>query len=81
MILAKGASDIAPVSLAGAPVRPAYMIDHVAGPEQRRLCEMGFVEGATVSVVNRAREGMLVVKLGGSRLALARGMADCVFVK
>ena len=81
MILAKGASDIAPVSLASAPERPNYMIDRVAGPEQRRLCEMGFVEGAMVSVVNRARKGMLVVKIGGSRLALARGMADYVFVK
>lgn len=81
MILAKGTADIVPVSLASAPVRPNYMIDHVSGPEQRRLCEMGFVEGANVSVVNRTREGMLVVKVGGSRLALARGMADYVFVK
>lgn len=81
MILAKGTGDIAPVSLASAPVRPSYMVDSVTGPEQRRLCEMGFVEGAQVSVVNRTREGMLVVKVGGSRLALARGMADYVFVK
>lgn len=81
MILAKGTGNIAPVSLAAAPERPYYMIDRVTGPDQRRLCEMGFVEGARVAVVNRTREGMLVVKVGGSRLALARGMADYVLVK
>lgn len=81
MILAKGTADIGPVSLATAPERLNYMIDSVSGPEQRRLSEMGFVEGAKVAVVNRTREGMLVVKVGGSRLALARGMADHVFVK
>lgn len=81
MILAKGTAGIASVPLAAAPVRPQYMVDKVTGPDQRRLSEMGFVEGARIVVVNRAREGMLVVKVGGSRLALARGMADFVWVK
>lgn len=80
MILAKGSSPSAPVTLTNAPAQPVYMVDRVEGPEQRRLCEMGFVEGARVSVVNRA-PGMLVVKVGDSRLALARGMADNVWVK
>ena len=81
MILAKGTSGIEPVALSTAPVRSQYLIDKVTGPEQRRLCEMGLVEGATVQIVNRATQGMLVVKVGGSRLALARGMADYVWVK
>lgn len=81
MILAKGMEGVEPVPLATAPQRPNYMVDRVTGPEQRRLCEMGLVEGAEIKVVNRTREGMLVVKVGGSRLALARGMADYVWVK
>lgn len=81
MILAKGTAGIASVPLAAAPEKAHYMVDRVTGPEQRRLSEMGFVEGARLQVVNRTREGMMVVKLGGSRLALARGMADYVFVK
>ena len=81
MILAKGSSDISSTPLATAPKRSTYKVDRVSGPEQRRLCEMGFVEGAEIEVVNRNVGGMLVVKVGGSRLALARGMADYVWVR
>lgn len=81
MILAKGTSGIASVPLVAAPVKARCLVDKVTGPEQRRLSEMGFVEGAEVQIVNRACGDMMVVKIGGSRLALARGMADHVFVK
>lgn len=81
MILAKGSGDLASAPLATAPKRPMYIVDRVGGPDQRRLSEMGFVEGAQVEVVNRATGDMMVVKVGGTRLALARGMADNVFVK
>lgn len=81
MILAKGTGSIAPIPLSSAPHRDNYMIDRVSGPDQRRLSEMGFVEGAGVKIVNRGTSDMIVVKVGGSRLALARGMADHVWVK
>lgn len=82
MILAKGSSRItAPVPLASAPRRSSYLLDRVSGPEQCRLSEMGLVEGARIEVVNRGSRDMLVIRVGGSRLALARGMADCVWVK
>ncbi len=81
MILAKGMGNTLAQPLAIAPERESYYIDRVSGPEQRRLCELGLVEGAEISVVNRSRQGMLVVKVGGCRLALARGMADYVYVK
>ena len=81
MILAKGMPEAVPVPLAKAPAKAHYLIDRVGGPDQRRLCELGFVEGAEVSIINRASGDMLVVKVGGSRLALARGMADNVWVK
>ncbi len=81
MIMAKGMGGVAAQPLAVAPERDSYCIERVSGPEQRRLCELGLVEGAEISVLNRARHGMLVVKVGGCRLALARGMADYVWVK
>jgi Fe2+ transport system protein A len=81
MILAKGTEGIQPTPLAAAPQRSSYLIDRISGPDQRRLCEMGLVEGAEIQIVNRAQRDMMVVKVGGSRLALARGMADHVWVK
>ena len=81
MILAKGADSMVPVALSEAPAKGVYYVDRVGGPDQRRLCELGLVEGAEVVVVNRGSRDMLVVKVGGSRLALARGMADNVWVK
>lgn len=81
MILAKGTGGMSPTPLATAPMRSSYLIERVSGPDQRRLSEMGFVEGAEIQVVNRGSRDMIVVKVGGSRLALARGMADCVWVK
>lgn len=81
MIMAKGAGSIAPVELSRAPAKGIYYVERVGGPDQRRLCELGLVEGAEVTVINRASADMLVVKVGGSRLALARGMADNVWVK
>lgn len=81
MIQTKGTVAAVSEPLATASDRPTYMVDKVTGPERRRLSEMGLVEGAQVNVVNRARRGMMVVKVGGCRLALARGMADYVWVK
>ncbi len=83
MILAKGSCRFspAPVPLAAAPERASYLVDRVSGDDRRRLCEMGLVEGARIQVVNRRTRDMIVVRVGGCRLALARGMADCVWVK
>ncbi len=81
MILTKGMESLVPVTLSEASEQSEYRIDRVGGPEQRRLCELGLIEGQAVTVVNRARRGMMVVKVGASRLALARGMADYVWVK
>lgn len=81
MIMAKGMGIASPVSLAEAPERRSYFVEKVSGADRGRLCEMGLVEGAEISIVNRARKDMMVVKIGGSRLALARGMADNVWVR
>lgn len=80
MILSKGMADVNAVPLTCADGK-CFSVQKIAGPEQRRLCELGFVEGARIDVVNRARPDMLVVKVGGARLALARGIADSIYVK
>ncbi len=84
MVLAQesaGVSGGASMPLASAPERPSYCVDRVSGTDRRRLCEMGLIEGARIQVVNRRTRDMLVVRVGGCRLALARGMADCVWVR
>lgn len=80
MILSQG-NGTASEPLGTASLKSQYLVDRVTGPERRRLCEMGLVEGAKVDVINRARPGMMIVKVGGCRLALARGMADYVMVR
>lgn len=80
MIMAKGTAGIS-VPLSVAPQRSSYFVDRVNGPDKRRLSELGLVEGAEVSVINRSCNDMMVLKVGGSRLALARGMANHVWVK
>lgn len=48
---------------------------------RRRLSEMGFIAGAAVEVLQTDRQGMMVVRLGESRLALTGGMANQVKVQ
>ena len=81
MIKTHGKSVASAQTLAEAPIRESYRVDRVSGPDRRRLCEMGLIDGAEISVVNRARPGTMVVKVGGCRLALARGMTGNVWVK
>lgn len=82
MILAKG-TNRPDIALANAPEKTSYRVERVDGPESEshRLSEMGLVPGTEVSVVSQSRNGMTVVRVGGCRLALARGMADYVRVK
>ena len=83
MILNRGHNPTAPLSLAQAVPGGSYYVESVSGPEQQRLrlCELGIVTGAPVSVVTCSREGMLVIKVGGSRMALSPGMTEHVFVQ
>lgn len=83
MILSKG-MGVQGKALASVPAIGTYRVDRVAGPEDAqalRLSEMGMVPGAELSVLSRSNNGTVVVKVGGCRMALARGMADYVYVK
>lgn len=81
MILAKGMVDANAAPLTSTTGNSTFAIQKIAGPDQRRLCELGFVEGSKIEVINRARPDMMVVRVGGARIALARGIADSIWVK
>lgn len=81
MIMAKDALSSAAKPLAEMPMRSSCRVAKVLGPERCRLSEMGLIEGAQVTVVNKSCGDMMVVKIGGCRLALARGMPGCVMVR
>lgn len=80
MIMSTTLNDAALIPLTSSTAN-TVTVKKISGPEQRRLCELGFVEGATIDIVNRARRDMIVVKVGGAKLALSRGIADSVWVK
>ena len=47
----------------------------------RRLIEMGFVEGASVTVLRADRRGPIIVSVNDCKYALGRGMAMKIMVK
>lgn len=80
MILNKGAGQEQAVPLSDARAGK-YLVEAVTGPEQRRLSELGIVSGAPMTVLSCSGRNMLVVKIGGSRLALSRGSTDSILVR
>lgn len=83
IILNRGSEHLKPVPLAQIAPGGSYFVESVSAPEPQRLrlCEMGFIAGAPVSVIACSREGMLVVKVGGSRMALSRGTTEQIWVQ
>ncbi len=53
-------------------------VDTGCGRNDRRLRELGLLEGRRVCVL--ARQGQLICRVGRCRLGLCRGMADGVLV-
>lgn len=82
MILNKGADPGKAVMLSEASAG-AYMVENISGPDQQRLRlnELGIISGAPLSVLSCSREGMLVIKVGGSRMALTRGSTENSWVR
>lgn len=57
-------------------------VDNIVGGEMicKKLMEMGFNKGAVIRVVKND-SGALIVKVSGSKLAVARGMAQKVMMR
>lgn len=87
MILNRGADPIKPVSLAEVAASGSYLVENISGPEPQRLRlrlrlnEMGIIAGARLSVIASSNQGMLVIKVGGSRMALSRGNTEHIWVR
>jgi len=56
------------------------IVDFV-GPGRGRLYAMGLAPGAIVRVLENYPRGPVIVEVGGTRLALGRGMAAKVLVR
>lgn len=82
MILNKGETPEKAFMLAQAKAG-TYIVEDVSGPDQQRLRlhELGIAVGAPLSVLSNAKQGMQVVKIGGSRLALSRGSTEHIWVR
>ena len=50
-------------------------------PELRRLKQIGLIPGMRVEVSSCPSDGMMVLKVGGGRLALSRGAIGNVWVR
>jgi len=48
--------------------------------QRRRLVELGFVAGTPVEVLQTHRRGTVVIRLGGTKLAMASAVADHIRV-
>ncbi|WP_297534435.1 FeoA family protein [Thermococcus sp.] len=65
-----------------APGERAIVVDLRGGPNFRsRLYAMGLAPGAVVQVVSVYPRGPVIIQVGGTRLALGRGMAARVLVR
>ena len=63
------------------PGRYVVLEVHGEDKQRRRLNDMGFDVGMTVTVVACPAEGMVMVKVAGGRMALSRGTTQYVTVR
>ncbi len=60
-----------------------YVVTKTEGSpvELRRLDQIGLVPGMRVEILSCPQDGMMVLKVGGARLAIARGSGQSVWVR
>ncbi|WP_297516814.1 FeoA family protein [Thermococcus sp.] len=64
------------------PGERGVVVDLRGGPNFRsRLYAMGLAPGAVVRVLENYPRGPVIIEVGGTRLALGKGMASRVFVR
>ena len=80
MILTKGTVGLNARPLTEAKERTRCRVCAVRGPEKLRLSEMGLVEGAEVTVLNRVSADSLLIRVHGGCLALSRGLDSQIWV-
>lgn len=63
-------------------IRSVYIIDEikVEGNTGRRLLSLGLIHGTKIQIINRKRNGAVILKARGSRFALGRQIACNIIV-
>lgn len=51
------------------------------GNTKRRLEALGMTEGTKISVLNKKKNGTLIFKVRGTRLAIGKEIADSIVIK
>lgn len=69
-----------PLSLAG--IGEQVMVARVGGTieDKKHLEDLGFVEGAVMTVINATGDGNIIVNIRGSRLAITSQIASKIMV-
>lgn len=80
MIKTKGAAIPKMKKIADLSACGTYRVRKITGPERTRLSELGLVEGAAITLLPMSRPSSALVRVGGSCLALARGLEEHVWV-
>uniref|UniRef100_A9A692 FeoA family protein n=1 Tax=Methanococcus maripaludis (strain C6 / ATCC BAA-1332) TaxID=444158 RepID=A9A692_METM6 len=58
----------------------SYMVVKVEGP-CRRFYELGILPGCKITLISRNDRGPVLIRVGNSKVALGRGMAQSIFVE
>ncbi|MBP2173136.1 FeoA family protein [Methanococcus voltae] len=58
----------------------SYTVLEVNGGACRKFYELGIIPGCKLTVLNKS-QGPLLVRIGNSKIAIGRGMADKILVK
>lgn len=63
-------------------LKEAYKVDHLELEEdiKRRLQMLGMTKDASILILNRKRDGSMMIKVRGTRFAIGRKYAAGIFV-
>ncbi|AVB75768.1 ferrous iron transport protein A [Methanococcus maripaludis] len=58
----------------------SYMVVKVEG-HCRKFYELGILPGCKITLISRTNRGPVLIRVGNSKVALGRGMAESIFVE
>ena len=60
-----------------------YIIEKIELKEDvtRRMHTLGLTDGTKISVLNKKRNGPMIIKVRGTRFALGKGFLDGIFIR
>ncbi|WP_459202287.1 FeoA family protein [Methanococcus sp. CF] len=58
----------------------SYMVVKVEG-HCRKFYELGILPGCKITLISQTNHGPVLIRVGNSKVALGRGMAESIFVE